>query len=238
MDFWVLGWMPKTETLMSKCNSKPLTFFYWHVMCVEAFQRSGHACTVCESTPLVWRAFFKFTWASSCADSSMKQLVPSALRRGSRRSAFWNIKSMSPQHAGRHGFNHHSKPIGTSLQCRNWFGLCTSMQTLENWLCQALSMTTQHLYWTFKALVNAISIFNHISGTRIFHPFHHRRVRPRGRLERPFFHVPAMTTSHIPVQHIQTFYIYKQIWNTGCNHVASCNISNIIAHLFSRFSAS
>ena len=41
------------NTLMSKCNSKPLTFFYWHVMCVEAFQRSGHACTVCESTPLV-----------------------------------------------------------------------------------------------------------------------------------------------------------------------------------------
>jgi hypothetical protein len=30
-------------------------------------------------------------WIFSCSESSMKQLVPSVLRRGSRRDEFWHV---------------------------------------------------------------------------------------------------------------------------------------------------
>ena len=216
---------------MFQSKSVIVFWFYWHAMS-EAFQSSGHACTVCDSTPWVFTVVLRLLcWISSCAEASMKQLVPSAQCRGSRRSDLCQYNSMSPQHADGHWFSFHSKPIGTSLQCGNQVRIVSFCASAKDLTMSSLSKTIQHLniqdisecYFNFQS---------EQAHSKILHPSHHRRVRSWGRLERTFFDFLSITTFHSSSIHLHS-YIYKQIWNKVYNHVALSD--SIIVQPFQRY---
>ena len=137
------------NTFMFKCKSKPWTLN--GMSCARRHLKpcSGHACTGSANTPWVWSFS---NWFESLHVLNLpwnKSFHPfyAAVQDGVN----FPYNSMATQHAGRQNSTH-SKPIGTSLQCCSAFDLMPFHfhASSENWLCQALVMSSQQLLTTWR----------------------------------------------------------------------------------------